>query len=139
MTTLTRDDLLRLTPAEYLRDGFRGPDGAPYRPLRGLWATAAANQLIAAGVPPQELAAYFEAIRQTIDLYAEPLPGRLYASMKEAGQIVSNMYNKDINAGLVYWALECARRVRDADDYAAFMNHGKSVIRNHATMVAFMR
>ena len=53
-TPATRKDLLALKPEVYLRNGFRSPEGLAWPEVQTVWPLAAAEQLGAKGVKPEQ-------------------------------------------------------------------------------------
>src|SRR5262245_4991492 len=124
MKETSREEFLALTPARYLANGFVDQGGKPRPELQNLWATAAAPQLLAADLAPQELGLMYEALRQTLKLHAEgPAPQRLRAALDEALEIVRGYIGQPNNPGLVKWLNECAAMVKTPADLDAFMLH----------------
>src|SRR5207244_10125624 len=111
MKEYTRDELLALTPARYLADGF--VDGGKPRPeLQSTYATAAAQQLLAADRSPQEFAFTYEALKQSLPLHDGPAPQRIRATLDEALETVRGMIRQPNNPGLTKWLNECAALVK---------------------------
>jgi DNA-binding transcriptional MerR regulator len=137
MSTTTREDLLRLTPDVYLADGYLAADGTPQRALIGEAASAAATQLRAAELAPQELGFTLEAIRQLLPLHDEPtVSERLHATLEEAAELVARTIGQPNNAGLWRWLNACAAPVGTAAELDAFLAHLDAVNRIYAMLVA---
>lgn len=138
MTDQSRDELLRLTPAVYLRDGFRR-DLALRPEMVGLFATAAALQFADADAPPQEVTFLLEALRQTLPLHDGFPRQRFEGSLSEALDLVSQMTRKEPNPGLVRWARACAPFLSTDQDVQDFLVHLEAAARQHTVFVAVVR
>ena len=138
MSTTTREDLLRLTPEVYLADGYLAADGTLRRTLTGEAASAAATQLLAAALSPQEFGLTVEAIRQLLPLHDEPTPPeRLQATLEEAAALVARTIQQPNNAGLWSWSSACAAAGGTAAELDGFLAHVTAVNRLYALLVAF--
>jgi hypothetical protein len=137
MREYSRDELLALTPARYLSDGFVDDRGKPRPELQTAYATAAATQLLAAGLSPQEFAFTYEALRQALPLHDGPAPKRIRAVVDEALETVRGMIRQPNNPGLAKWINECAAQVKGPSDIDAFLAHVLAVLRLYSVMVAF--
>jgi hypothetical protein len=136
MRQYSRDELLALTPEHYLADGFLDAAGALRRELIGDAATAAATQLVAAGLSPQELAFTYEALRILLPRHAEgDARARIEAALGEALATVARMIRQPNNEGLVSWSRSCAAFVRRDAEIPAFLTHIQAVLRLHALIV----
>jgi hypothetical protein len=120
---MTRDELLALTPAQYLAEGWTTADGAPRRELTGIDATAASTQFLAAELSPQELALTAEAVRQILPQTDEPPGPRAHEASMEALGLVGRAIGQTNNQVLARWLIDCADRVRTEADLAAFLRH----------------
>lgn len=127
MQDLTRADLLRMTPARYLKVGYVTDAGKPRALLRTAFAAAASTQLLAAGVAPQELAFTAEALRQLLPQCQGAPSVRLAAAMARAQPIVERMIGQAANPGLHAWLNGCAAPVATASDLDAFLAHLQAV------------
>jgi hypothetical protein len=136
MRDYTRDELLKLTPAVYLADGYLGTDnGKLRREFLGDFATAAATQLLAAGLSPQELAFTVEGIRQILPMHEGPPPDRLRATVEEALLVVARAIRQPSNEGMVKWLSECASVVETPAELDGFIAHIQAVMRLYALLV----
>ena len=88
---MNRDDLLRLTPRIYLREGYRDGAGKLLPRLRGLYATAAAAQFEHAEVSPQELAGTLEALRQVLPWHKGEAQDLLRDAVSEALELAAGL------------------------------------------------
>jgi hypothetical protein len=133
---LDRPTLLSLTPAKYLRGGYRDEKGAPRPELRSIFATAAATQLEVTETSPQELGATLEALRQVLPLHVGLAPERVADAGEEALLTVASMYKIDNNPGIVSFLKECAAAVQGEDDVPVLLDHVQAVVRQYAVFVA---
>ena len=139
MPDLDRTALLELTPEVYLAEGLRGPDGASRPELRDTYATAAATQLLAAEVSPQELGFLIDAIRELLPLHDEADPAeRLQATLREATEVVARMIRQPLNERARLWLYECADAVENEADLKSYQEHLDAVMRQYGTMVALV-
>ena len=132
--TYERSDLLALTPGRYLRKGFRGEEGKLRSELTGVYATAAATQLEAAGVSLDELSATLEALRLVLPLHQGRPRRRFSAAYAEALETVSVMYGQPNNRGMVRWLNQCKTAIQAEDDMTAFLEHFTAVVRQYAVI-----
>jgi hypothetical protein len=135
MRAFTREEWLGLTPEVYLQGGYCGPDGAPRPEFFGDFATAAATQLTAAELSPQELALTVEGIKQILPMHDGPPRERLLATIDECLLVVARAIRQQNNGGLVEWLSECASAVGSAADLDGFMAHIQAVMRLYALLV----
>jgi len=136
MSTTTREELLRLTPEVYLADGYLAPDGTLRRTLTGEAASAAATQLLAAELSPQELGLTVEAIRELLAVHGEPTPAeRLQATLEEVVALVARIIQQPNNPGLWGWISACAAPVGTAEELEAFLAHLTAVNRLYTLLV----
>lgn len=140
MREYTRDELLQLTPERYLQGGFLDQAGRPRGELQSDWATAAATQLLAAELAPQEFAFTVEALRMALSLHegdGEPPLERAVAALDEALAVVGRMIRQPNNEGLEEWLEACVAEVSRPEDIPALMEHVQAVQRQHAMFAAF--
>ena len=91
MSATTRDQLLALTPRIDLAAGFLNAPAARRRTLLGEAASAAATQLLAAEVAPQELGFTVDALILLLEPPADgPAPARLQAAFEETAALVAH-------------------------------------------------
>lgn len=134
---MNRAELERLTPKEYLRQGYCDEFGRPFAELTGAFATAACVQLKAARTSPQELSGTFEAFRQALPWHKEDDPQeRMRNAVGEALENAAAMYNQPNNPGIVTWLDGCLDAIRTPRDAEAFMAHFTSVLRQYAVIIA---
>lgn len=133
---MNRDDLLRLTPRIYLRDGYRDGAGKLRPRLRGLYATAAAAQFEHAEVSPQELAGTLEALRQVLPWHKGEAQDLLRDAVSEALELAASLYKKENHPAIVAWLEDCADFVHSPEDIDAFMQHSEAVARIYNAMIA---
>jgi hypothetical protein len=129
--SITRAEFLAMTPDVYLRRGFRDDKDEPFKELLSIWATAAATQLDAGGVPAQEAEATMLAFEQVLPLHEGPPEERFASACKEALELVSNTYEMENNTGLIRWLEQCAPAVRSEQDIADFQEHFRAVVRQY--------
>ncbi len=132
----TQTELLNLTPARYLKDGFVGDDGKPVPGLQTGYATAAATQLLAAELSPQEFSFTYEALRQSLALHEGAAPARIRAALDEALETVRGMIRQPNNPGLTKWINECVAEVKTPADIDALLLHCLAVLRQYSVIVA---
>ena len=128
----TRNELLALTPDRYLADGF-----GDLAALQGEFATAAANQLLEGGAPPQEVAFTASALEETMDLHDGAPQDRAESAVQEALGVVARLIRQPNNERLAEWLEECAARVTQPGDVAAFLAHVDAVMKQYAVMSSF--
>ena len=136
MREYTRAQLLELTPALYLEDGFVDRAGKPRPELQTGYATAAGIQLLVAQLSPQELAFTLEALRQCLPLHKGPVPQRVQAAIAEALDTVRGIIRQPNNPGLQKWINECATAVKQPADLEAFLLHFRAVLRQYSVIAA---
>ncbi len=139
MRNLTREELLELSPSIYLADGFVGPDGVPRRELLSEYATAAATQLLAAELSPQEFSFTHEALRQSLALHKGAASARMRAALDETLETVCGMIRQPNNAGLTKWLNECAAAVKTPADINALLQHCQAVLRQYSLIVTLRK
>src|SRR5580765_1873477 len=139
MQSLTREDLLALTAARYLADGYTGPDGAMRRELTGTYATAASTQFLAAELSPQELELTAEAVRQILPMQSGAPGERARATVDEALHLVANSIRQPSNEVMATWFHDCADAVRTRADLTAFLAHALAVERQYGLVANLSR
>jgi hypothetical protein len=132
---LDNSALLRLTPSEYLKDGYRDKTGRPWPELQNTFATAVATQLGTTETSPQELAGTLEALRQVLPWHSGPSNERFREACMEALEIVSSLYQQTNNRGIVNWLDRCTFAVREPEDIDAFIDHFVAVVRQYTVLV----
>ncbi len=132
---LDNSALLRLTPSEYLKEGYRDKNGRPWPELKNTFATAVAAQLGATETSPQELAGTLEAICQVLPWHRGSANERFRESSMEALEIVSSMHQQTNNRGIVNWLDQCAFAVREPEDIDAFLDHFAAIVRQYTVLV----
>ena len=137
MREYTREELMGLTAERYLAEGFLDAAGEVRPELLGDYATAAATQLLAAELSPQELAFTVEAIRLLLPQHEDEAPAdRLHASLEEALLTVARAIQQPNNGGMVHWLSECAAAVGTPAELDGFMEHLQAVMRLYALVAA---
>jgi hypothetical protein len=127
---LDRAKLLALTPGKFLKGGFVDPDGRALPELQGEWATAAAMQLLEAGVSLMELSATLEALRLTLPVYEAAPRERFRLASREALEVVSMMqHGQKSHPAVARWLAACAPAIRSEDDLTAMLDHFLAVVR----------
>jgi hypothetical protein len=139
MREYSRTELLELTPAKYLADGFVDAAGKPRAELQTSFATAASTQLLDAELSPQELAFTYEALRQSLAVQEGPAPKRIQAALEEGLETVRGMIRQPNNPGLVKWLNECVAAVKAPADIDALLAHMLAVLRQYTAIVAARR
>lgn len=130
----TREALRKAVPARYLARGWRDRAGHPFPEIRGWWATAAAEQLLAARVAVQEVETTLEAFQQVLPYYGDRAAAELPALASEALDVVQNLLAQPNNPGFVAWVEPCVLAVKDTADLAAFVTHFRAVSLQYATV-----
>ncbi len=137
MREYTRDQLLALTPSKYLAKGFADRTGKPKPELRSEYATAAATQLLAGALSPQELVFTYEALRQSLELHRVGAASKRFRqALDEALETVRGLIRQENNAALAQWLNAGAAAVRTPADIDAFMIHFQAVLRLYSLFVA---
>ena len=136
MRELSRDDMLALTPDIYLRDGFRGPDGALRPDLLTQDALAAALQLREADLAPQEFSMTVAALRQVLPLHGGTAPARITSVLDETFAVVGRMIRQENNEGLVSWCRACAKSVQQPADIESWHMHVEAVLRQYIALAS---
>ena len=125
MPSMTREELLALTPDRYLAAGWTAPDGTPRRELVGIDATATSTRFLDAQLSPQELALPGEAVRQILPKV------RAHDAAMEALGLVAGAIRQPNNQVLARWLIDCADAVRTEADLAAFLAHLQATERQY--------
>ncbi len=137
MREFDREQLLALTPDRYLAEGWLDGSGAPRPELTSDYATAAATQLLAGGLAPQELGFTVAALDQVLPLNDAGAPARrLGDSLEEAIGAVGRMIGQNNNESLVEWLISCAATVRTRADLDAFMAHLHALLRLYSVLAS---
>ncbi|HEX5328066.1 MAG TPA: hypothetical protein VFW75_15475 [Acetobacteraceae bacterium] len=134
MREMSREELLALTPDRYLSMGFLDRSGQPRPELLTETATAAATQLRAAELAPQEFAYTLEALRQLLPLQDGTPRERITTALEEALATVGRMIRQPNNEGLVKWARDCAAQVTRTEDVDALLAHMQAVLRQYSVL-----
>lgn len=111
MRAFTRAEWLDLRPGIYLAEGYVGPDGALRPDFLSDYATAAATQLMADDLSPQELAFTVEGIRLVLPMHQGTPAERLAGAIDECLLVVARAIQQENNEGMVQWLSECASAV----------------------------
>ena len=133
----TRAELLALLPERYLAEGYCDGTGLPRPELRTEWATAAATQLLADEVAPQELAFTLEAFRFSLDFQEGDARTQAADASREALATVTRMIQQPNNEGLIQWLEQCAAHVASEDDLAAMESHMEAVLLLYAVVAEY--
>ena len=136
MREFTRDEWMELRPDIYLADGYLDADGALRADFFADYATAAATQLMAEDLSPQELALTFEGIRQLLPLQEGAPADRLDGAIDETLLVVARATGQENNGGLVRWIDDCAEAVTTAEELDGFLAHVQAVMRLYGVLVA---
>ncbi len=135
MRAFTRQEWMDLRPEIYLADGYLDADGALRGDFLSDYATAAATQLMAAELSPQELAFAVEGLRQILPMHEGGPGDQLHAALDETLFVVARATQQTNNEGMVHWLSECAAAVGTAADLDGFMAHIQAVMRLYAILV----
>jgi hypothetical protein len=136
MADHTRDELLALTPAIYLGNGYRDASGQPRAELSGTWCVAAATQLGAAEMPAQEFVFTLEALRMLLEGQDGDASEAVHNAAVEALATVRRMIRQANNEGLVEWLGECVAAVSSLEDISALIAHMQAVARLYTVIVS---
>ena len=136
MKDYSRAELLALTPAKYLADGYLDGQGKPKTELKSNYATAAATQFLAAQLSPQELAFTYEALKQCLALQTGTPSKKMTGAVDEALEVVSGMIRQRNNPGLSAWLKQCAAAVRKPAEPDALLEHVLAILRQYSIVVA---
>ena len=136
MSATMRDVSTYRTPDEYLIDGYCDVSGRPHADLLTDAAVAAACELGAGLLSPQEMAFTYEALRALLPLHEGEPEARMHAVLAEALATVSRMIRQPNNKGLALWSRLCVTYIREEADIAAFMAHMQAALRLHALMTS---
>lgn len=130
-----RTTLRALVPEKYLARGWRDPaSGAPFAQLTGVWATAAAEQLLAGRVAVQELETTYEAFYQVLLYYREIDPFVATEAATEAVDLAAGLLAQPSNPALVAWLEPCVLALRDWEDAKVFILHMRAVVLQYPTL-----
>ena len=133
----SRAEMEARVPARYLAEGWLDEAGGVRPGLVGADATAAAMQLMAAEVAPQELGFTVAALQLLIPQHEQADAGRrLSGALAEALATVARAIQQPNNAGLCAWLWDCAGRVARGGDLVAFQAHLVAVDRQYGLLVA---
>jgi hypothetical protein len=135
-THYSREELLALKPTQYLAGGFRDATGKPRHELRGLYATAAAVQLGAHQVVPQEMRVTYEAWKQALPDHEGPPRERARAALFEAFEIARAVMTRDNDPHLVNWLMECVEQVNAEEDIPVLLEHFLAATKQAAVFLA---
>ena len=136
MRDYTREEMLELTPARYLAEGYLDGSGHPLPALLSTYASAATTQLLDGELAPQELVFAYEALQQTLPLHSGAPAQRLDAATTEALDLVRAMIQQPNNPRLKQWMRECVSSVKTPADLDAFLGHFMAVLRQYTVIVA---
>lgn len=114
-------------PEKYLANGWRDAQGRLFPDISRLWATAAAEQLLAGQVAVQELETTLQAFLQTLPYYQDKEPLDFVAVGFESLHLVAGLLGQPNNPTLVAWIEPCVLAVRDMQDAKAFLTHLRAV------------
>ena len=132
----TKAELLALTPAKYLAQGWVDKAGKARPGLQTAYATAAAAQLFAAKLSPQELGFAYEALRLVLPLHSSQPAQKFKNVLEEALETVRGMIRQPNNKGLTKWLNECRDSVKTTADIGTFLAHMQAVLRQYSVMAA---
>jgi hypothetical protein len=136
MRSYTREELLALTPNQYLAGGYLDESGQRRGELASDYATAAATQMLAAELPAQELAFTYEALRAILPMHDGPPREHTRAAVDEALSLVTQMTHQTNNEGLVRWLDGLVAAVRGPADIDAMLQHIQAVLRLYTVIAA---
>ena len=129
--TLSREDLLALTPQVYLRQGFRDHGGAPRKELLGLWALAAAEQLKDAGLVPGDLDPAVAAVAKVALEHARAPREKL-----DAEALLTALDTARPSAPVRSLLKGCVGALRDRQDLRPMVEHLGAALRTLALLCA---
>jgi hypothetical protein len=139
MGAYIREELLALTTAQYLAEGYVGADGAPRRAFLSDYATAAGTQFLAADVSPQELSLITQTVRQFLPM-SDGTPGqRARAAVDRALGVIAHAIRQRSGAVLKTWLHACAAAVVTEVDLAMFLAHLLATERQYGLLAYFSR
>lgn len=136
--TVEQAILPRLTPDIYLSKGFHDAAGEPRPELKGLFATAAATQLLRTEASPQALRQVHEAMLLVLPRRGEPAAERIKLVVEEAIEAATRATHQPVNPGIGRWLRGCAGNVRTEADIEAFGEHVKAVLCQYGAIVTFL-
>lgn len=134
--TITREQLLALTPKRYLAKGWFDVNGQPWAQMNAGYALAASLQLERARASPQEVGAVYQAYQQLLPLYEVNTAERLTEISQDALDLVVSTLGQPNNPGLLAWLEPCVLAVHDMHDLQAFFGHFKVVLQQYAALIA---
>ncbi|HSI33820.1 MAG: hypothetical protein ACAI43_15860 [Phycisphaerae bacterium] len=135
-TTITREQYLAMSPAQYLAGGFRDAAGQPRPELTSVWATAGAVQL--EGVAPAELGTVLTALAQTLPLHAGSPADHYANACAEAAELATGVLGAEPDPTVAQWLARFAPLLKTERDLQDLVQHLGTVARQHA-MFAGMR
>ena len=124
----TRDEFRAATPDRYLADGWLDRDGRPWPEVNGVWATAAAEQWLAAEVAVAETEITLEAFNQALPYYGATADRRVGQLAAESLSLARGVMGQPNHPALVSWLEACLGHVRSGADGGAFMAHFRSAV-----------
>jgi hypothetical protein len=137
MSAYVREELLALTTAEYLAEGYVRPDGALRRAFLSDYATTAGTQFLAADVSPQELSLIAQTVRQFLPM-SDGAPGqRARAAVDRALGVIAHAIRQRSSAVLKTWLHTCAAAVVTEVDLAMFLAHLLATERQYGLLAYF--
>jgi hypothetical protein len=116
-----------LVPQRYLVNGWTDPNGRPFKELSGVWATAAAEQLINGHVATHEVETTLEAFLQVLPYYADRDPLDFTAVAFESLGLVAGVLGQPNNPAMIRWMEPCVLAVKTWPDVKAFLIHLRSI------------
>lgn len=132
--SVDRATLRSVGPQRYLADGYLDADGQPRAELTAVWATAAAEQLLAGHLAVQELETTAEAFRQMFAYYEHRTPFDPSALATESLDLVVQLLGQPNNPALLAWVEPCIAAVDGTPAFAAFMRHLRAVLLQYAAI-----
>ncbi len=130
--------LPKLTPDFYLSKGFHSESGEPRPELIGLFATAAATQLLRTEASPRVLQRVHEAMQQVLARHDEPASERIRLVVEEAIESTARATSNPVGPGIGHWLRDCARWVETEADIEAFGNHIAAVLYQYGALSTFL-
>lgn len=126
-----RDEMLAATPDRYLAEGWTDGAGRPWPEVRGAWASAAAQQWLAAKVAVQEVEITYEAFNQVLPYYPDAA-ARVADLAAESLALARGVMDQPNHPSFVAWMEACLLNVHHPRDGEAFMAHFKSALLQYA-------
>jgi hypothetical protein len=132
----TREELLALTPAHYLADGYVDPEGAERPEFQGAYAHAACLQFFDAGLSPNDFTALAGALRAALPRFTGTPYERANQAAMAAQHATPHAEPKDAADALTRWLTDCAAAVHTETDLHVFLAHLQAIEAHYPTLAA---